>query len=316
VDATADVTPDDAGPDARGGTGGTVRGGTGGTPRGGSGGSGGSGGVTPAPDAAAEPEVAPPGPANDSCADAQVIPTATPSTQVATTTRGARHDLDLACGPGGGDVVFSFTLTERELVYADTLGASFDTLLAFTDACATTDGGATAGAGTEPACVNDACGGKQSQAVALLPPGKHYLVLSGAPGESGDVTIHFEHAPAGAGTVGALAAGTAVTTGMTSGMGRLSLCEGGGAENSYWWTSCQAFAGGPFMASTCANTVYDTMLVLQIPRIANVVCNDDACMFQAAISTNLPPGAGLHVLSVDGYTPKQQGAYSLSTTRP
>ena len=309
-----EVGPEDAPADARGGAGGTVRGGTGGTGRGGSGGSGGSGGMAPPPDAAPVPEVSPTGPPNDTCADAQVIPTMTPRTEIAANTRGARHDLDLACGPGGGDVVFSFSLAERELVYADTLGAGFDTLLSFTDACAPPDGGA--GAGTEPSCVNDACGGKQSQAVALLPPGKHYLVLSGAPGESGDVTLHFEHAPVGSGMVAALAAGTAMTTGVTSGMGRLSLCEGGGAENSYWWTSCQAVSGGPVMASTCANTVYDTMLILQIPRTANVVCNDDSCMFQAAISTNLPPGAGLHVLSVDGFTPKQQGAYSLSTMRP
>jgi hypothetical protein len=320
ADAGEEVTPEDAPADARGGTGGTIRGGTGGTGRGGSGGSGGSGGnagsggTAPPPDAAPEPEVSPTAPPNDTCADAQVIPTMTPRTEVAATTRGARHDLDLACGAGGGDVVFSFTLAERELVYADTLGAGFDTLLSFTDACAPPDGGTSAG--TEPSCVNDACGGKQSQAVALLPPGKHYLVLSGAPGESGDVTIHFEHAPVGSGMVAALPAGTAMTTGMTSGMGRLSLCEGGGAENSYWWTSCQGFSGGPFMASTCTNTMYDTMLILQIPRTANVVCNDDSCMFQAAISTNLPPGPGLHVLSVDGYTPKQQGAYSLSTTRP
>jgi hypothetical protein len=233
--------------------------------------------------------------------------------EVVATTRGARHDLDLACGPGGDDVFFSFTLTERELVYADTFGATFDTFLAFTDACGMAGG---APAGPEPSCGNDACGGKQSQVVALLPPGKHYLVLSAAPGESGDVTVHFEHAPVGSGPVAALGPGTSMATGTTSGMGRLSLCEGGGPESSYWWTSCPSFAGGPFMASTCAGTMYDTMLALQIPRTSNLVCNDDACMFQAAITTSLPPGGGLHVLSVDGFTPRQQGAYTLSTTRP
>ena len=103
---------------------------------------------------------------------------------------------------------------------------------------------------------------------------------------------------------------------MTSGMGRLSLCEGGGAENSYWWTSCRGFAGGPFMASTCSNTAHDSMLSLQIPRTATVVCNDDACRLQAAITTNLPPGAGLHVLSVDGFTARHRGPYTLSTRRP
>jgi hypothetical protein len=306
-DASADSPADDASTDGRGGTGGTVRGGMGGSNR------GGTGGTTTPPDAAPEAEAAPPTPPpNDTCQEARVIPLA-PHADVAATTRGARHDLDLSCGAGGGDVFFSFTLTERSLVYADTFGAAFDTILAFTDACGDSDGGVLAG--TEPSCVDDACGTKASQVVAVLPVGKHYLVLSGR-GEGGDVTLHFEHAPVGTGQVAALGLGASVASGTTSGDGRLSLCEAGGPEDSYWWTSCQGFTGGPFTASTCSNTMYDSMLALQIPRTGALVCNDDACMLQAAITTSLPPGAGLHVLTVDGFTPRHHGAYSLSTTRP
>jgi hypothetical protein len=232
------------------------------------------------------------------------------------TTRGATHDLDLSCNSGGGDVFFSFMLTERTLVYADSLGTSFDTVLAFTDQCPGGGGDGGAPAGPEPACNDDACGGSQSQAVALLPAGRHYLVVSGAKGMSGDFTVHFEHASAGAGTVSALGPGTASVTGITSGDGRVSLCEAGGPENTYWWASCAGGIGGTFMASTCAGTVHDTILSLQIPRTGAVVCNDDACKLQASIVTNLPPGAGLHVLGVDGFTPRHAGAYTLSTTRP
>jgi hypothetical protein len=120
----------------------------------------------------------------------------------------------------------------------------------------------------------------------------------------------------GAGSVAPLGPGAAMASGVTSGQGHLALCEAGGPEDSYWWTSCGGFAGGPFMASTCSGTAYDTLLAVQIPRTGAVVCNDDACKLQAAITTNLPPGAGLHVLSVDGFTPRHLGAYNLLTTRP
>jgi hypothetical protein len=302
-------------PSARGGTGGTVRGGVGGTNRGGSGGGGKTGAGGAAIDASSSPDTSSPSaPSNDTCQTPLAIKLDRPRVDLVATTLGATHDLDLGCGNGGVDVFFSFTLTERELVYADSFGSGFDTILSFTEAC----GGADAGAptGSEPSCVDDACGSKQSQVVALLPPGKHYLVVSGAGGESGDVSLHFEHAPVGSGLVAPLGLGSSATFGATSGAGRLSLCEAGGPENSYWFTSCGVFTGGPFMASTCSGTAYDTMLALQIPRAAVVVCNDDACKLQASITTSLPPGAGLHVLSVDGFTAHQLGAYSLTTTRP
>jgi hypothetical protein len=295
-DAPADVAPD--------GHGGTVRGGTGGGRDSGVGGAGG------APvDAAGGDEVAPAAVSNDTCAAAQTLVLDRPRLQVAASTRTAAHDLDLGCGPSGGDVFFSFTLAERELVYADTFGASANTVLAFVDSCGDVD----AGASGPPTCGDDACGTGQSQVSALLSVGTHYLVLGGEPG---DVTIHFEHAPVGAGSVSSLGPGTATASGITSGIGRLALCEAGGPENSYWWTSCPAFPGGMFTASTCAGTVYDTILALQIPRTAALICDDDACRLQASISAALPAGAGLHVLSVDGFTGRQQGAYTVITNRP
>jgi hypothetical protein len=315
-DGEAALDAPDGAADARGGTGGTVRGGAGG--RGGVGGAGGRGGTGggASPDAGAGGAPGGPAPPNDTCQTAQAIVLDRARLEVRATTRDANHDLDLSCGAGGRDVFYSFVLTERSLVYADSFGSSFDTIVAFTSACpgAGSDGGAPTG--PEPACANDACGTAQSQAVALLPPGKHYLVVSGAAGQAGDFTIHLEHAPSGGGTVGALGPGTASASGATSGGGQIALCEAGGPENSYWWTSCPGFTGGPFMASTCSSTAYDTMLSLQIPRTGALVCNDDACNLQAAMTTNLPPGAGLHVLAVDGFTTRQQGTYTLNTVRP
>jgi hypothetical protein len=298
-----DVDEGDASPDVALAHDGTVRGGAGGGRIDGAG-AGGAGGD----DAAGGAEVAGPAPANDTCAGAQPIAFDHPRFDLAVSTRGANHDLDLGCGAAGGDVFFSFTLAERELVYADSFGATLNTVLAFADGC-----GVDAGVATPPICNDDACGATQSQVVALLAPGPHMLVVSGA---AGDVTIHLEHALVGTGAVSALGPGSSTASGMTSGTGRLSLCEAGGPENSYWWTTCSGFAGGRFTASTCAGTVYDSILALQIPRTAAVVCDDDTCRLQASIDTTLPSGAGLHVLTVDGFTGRQQGAYALTTVRP
>src|SRR6185369_17111917 len=152
----------------------------------------GPGGDTNVVDAAIGAEVPASAPANDTCSAAQPVMLDRPRVQLTASTRAAAHDLDLGCGAPGGDIFFAFTLTERELVYADTFGSSGNTVLGFVDGCGAPDGGVAA----PPACADDACGGGQSQIVALLPLGKHYLVVSGEPG---DVTIHLEHAPVGAG---------------------------------------------------------------------------------------------------------------------
>jgi hypothetical protein len=258
-------------------------------------------------DAPGGAEVSLPGLPNDTCDTAQPFALDHPRVDVIASTRGARHDLDLGCGGVGGEVFFSFSLAQRELVYADTFGGSFDTVLAFLDSCG--------GAPAPSSCGDDACGTKQSQAVAVLEVGRHYLVVSGL-GGGGDVAIHVEHAPVGAGPVATLAAGSATATGTTTGTGTLGLCEAGGPENAYWWTSCPSFVGGPFSASTCVGTAYDTLLSLQLPRADMVLCNDDACNYQSLLNATLPPGAGLHVLAVDGFSVRKLGAYTLTTVRP
>src|SRR5262249_13196624 len=157
----------------------------------------------------------------------------------------------LPCGTNTADTVLSFTLTQRELVYADTFGSAINTILYFSDlAC----GNATPppqGAGYV-ACNDDACGGQQSQVVAMLGAGKHYLVVSGA-GATGTVTVHFQRITVGNGSVETLAAGMNTLMGTTSGTGVRNNCEAAGPDNSYWWMTCPSYAGGAFSASTCNN---------------------------------------------------------------
>jgi hypothetical protein len=250
--------------------------------------------------------------AADTCDAAITIPMNRPHMDLPVSTTAAKHDMSSPCAPNGNDVFFKFSLASREAVYADTFGSTWDTVVFFAKAC----DGSPANFGGAGACNDNACGTMQSQAVAVLLPGIYYLVVSGATGQAGDTTVHFEHALIGNGPVDVLGPGMSVLKGTTAGGGNLTFCEAAAAENSYWWPTCPDFAGGSFTAATCGGTAFDSVVSLQIPKTGAAICNDDACGFQSRVTAAVPAGAGLHVLSVDGSTGRQAGAYSMTVTRP
>jgi hypothetical protein len=251
---------------------------------------------------------------NDHCATATAINLDTSMhLDLTASTTGATADLAPPCGGAGmPDVFFKFTLTRRQLVYADTFGASASTALFFASSCTTARTGVTTP--NDAVCSTGACGTSQSQVVALLDPGTHYLVLAA----QGAATIHFEHVEVGSGSVTYLPQGPSTLVGTTTGSGLLYECMAGGAENAYWWQTCPADAGGLFLASTCTDTDFDTVLSLQLPATGDVFCDDDSCgSFQrAAVGANIPAGAALHVIAVDGSSSAQHGIYTLSASRP
>ena len=253
-------------------------------------------------------------PASNSCENPFEIPLDKPHVDVTITTESESHDFDLPCASGGNDVVLSFNLSQTEMVYADTFGASWNTILAISPTCPLTAPVAYAGM---VACNDDACGTAQSQVFAILPNGRHFLVLSGVNGDSGSVTIHFQHAPVANSRNLSLPQGSGTLTGTTSGSPLLSLCEGGGPEDCYWWVSCPDYAGGTLSASTCSGTAFDTVLSLQIPSNDTISCaNGDSCGLQELMTAAIPPGAGMHVLAVDGDVRSSAGAYTLTYSRP
>jgi hypothetical protein len=250
---------------------------------------------------------------NDLCANATAISLASMHTSLDASMTGANAELTAPCGTAGApDVFYKFTLVRRELVYADTFGATGTTALFFASSCGTARSASTTAG--DAVCSTGACGTGQSQVVALLDPGTHYLVLAGAA-----ATIHFQHVEVGSGSVEQLAQGSSAPTGTTSGFGALYACDGGGAENSYWWRTCPGDAGGSFQASTCTGTDFDTILSLQMPGSETVLCDDDTdgCgQFQSRVTANIPAGAGLFVISVDGFSQAKHGNYMLSSSRP
>ena len=232
------------------------------------------------------------------------------------TATGRTHDFDLPCVQNSTTVVLSFILTESQLVYADTFGAGWNTALFFADSC---DASAPAqgGPGTS-VCSDDACGTSQSQAVAMLGYGQHYLIVSGASGASGTVTVHFQHTLIGNGPLTLLPAGSGTMSGTTSGVGASNQCQASAPDNSYWWVTCPSFAGGSFRASTCNGASFDTVLAMNVPRSGTSICADDdpSCGVQSSVSTNVAAGAGIQVLTVDGNSGSNSGPYTLTYTRP
>lgn len=254
---------------------------------------------------------------NGTCERPFVISTSKAALDIATTTLGRQHNVDPSCGEGGADVVFKFQLDSDELVYAHTFGASWNTILLLGESC---PGGRkpSLGAG-QVSCSDDACGTQQSQVYAHLGIGAHYLIVSGANGESGDVMIHFEHVPsASISGIMQLPQGSTTISGTTTGNTVTSQCEAGGPEQSYWWTTCPDYAGGAFSATTCSLTTWDTVLLLQVPRGPIFQCADDDpdCGRQSTLTSTIPGGAGLHMLTIDGATNKALGDYTIRYQRP
>jgi hypothetical protein len=230
----------------------------------------------------------------------------------------ATHLVDFPCASNGADVVLRFEVTTEtpQLVYADTFGVAWNTALLFTDSCDTS--APPPGNDDLAACNDDACGTSQSQALAMLNLGFHYLIVSGVNDESGDVTVHFQHALLGTGPFIELAPGSGSVQGTTSGVDFAGQCQAVGPKNAYWWLSCPDYAGGPLLASTCGGADWDTVLSLQIPRTDDVECNDDdtACGILSTLNTTVPPGAGIQILAVGGSVGSSMGDYTLTYSLP
>jgi hypothetical protein len=261
------------------------------------------------------------GPGSDKCATATDIPLSSTHVDLPASTAGAMHDIDAPCAPAGGaDVFYQFSVSKPVLVYADTFGANFNTVLfLLTSACVPIAQSTTGG---DAVCNDDGCGSQQSQVVALLNPGNYRLGLSGVGAAEGAATIHFEYAIAASGTESPLPQGTTVQSGTTTGSsGNIDdmspSCIAAGPENGYWWTSCPSDPGGELNASTCGSAqTWETVLETEIPESAPYACTLDTCFPDTTISATVPMGAGLRVLLVDGQAGTDQGAYSMNVTRP
>jgi hypothetical protein len=247
-------------------------------------------------------------PGNDLPANAIALSLTNPSVTVTGNTTGATRQG--ACG-GSVEVYYSFTLTRREVVWANTFGSAFDTTVAFTNSTGTQLSGA---------CNDDTCGGTQSAQGVTLDAGTYLVAVGGFSTSVGAFSLTVHHLPVGNGPaveVTDTSAGVRNFSGTTSGTGTLgqSCGTGAGPENTYWFGTCPGFTAAPFTASTCGGATWDTVVEQRSTNRTTAVCNDDTtgtCGARSLARGTLSAGAALHAVYVDGFGSTALGAYNVA----
>ena len=222
----------------------------------------------------------------------------------------------LDCGDmGGRDAFYKFTLPAAEVVYADTFGSSYDSVIRiFAGACTSL--------GAVQACGDDACGGTRSQSGLQLAAGTYCLVVDQFDGAttSGTTTLTFRR---GGRTGTPIAAASATRTGTTTGKVNQSIagCEANTTQpdDAYFFLTCPGTTT-TIGANTCSGTGFDTIVYLRSGNATtgDVACSDDVTGcgngFQSRFSGATVSGANLQWLIVDGFGLTGNGPYSLSYT--
>lgn len=247
-------------------------------------------------------------PANDACDAAAVVVLGRGTTTVTGSTQFAVPSLD-ACY-AGADVWYRFTLTRRELVYADTFGSAYSAAVGFYSGCL----------GGYMTCSLGACGQPAGQIYQVLPPGTYYIFVGGDRRDRGDFALHVQHIPVEDHPLWAppLPRGRLVLSGSTTSATDTAGSCGPGPDRWASWVSCPGDAGGTLVATTCdplGSASFDTVLELVNGSDVGGGCDDNGCGVQSRLSAVVPPGAGLHVLRFDG-ADGASGTFSVAIDRP
>jgi hypothetical protein len=208
---------------------------------------------------------------------------------------------------GGRDVYYRFTLPAAEVVYADTFGSTYDTVLRLYS-------GSCTGLDDQQVCADDICSGRQSQLAMQLPAGSYCLIVDQyyATETAGATVLNFTR---GGRTGTAIAAGSGSRSGDTCGDADVTSpgCRTSTAgDEAYYFTTCPADSR-LVDANTCT-AGYDSVIYLRSGNAGNadVRCDDDSCGSLHSQFVDAPiSGAGLHWLIVDGYQ-ASCGTYTLS----
>ena len=215
------------------------------------------------------------------------------------------------CGDQGGrDVFYQFTLPAEEVVYFDTFGSNFDTVVRiFAGACTSL--------GTLSGCADDACATTRSQGAIDLVAGTYCLVVDqfSNAATTGATTLTFRRG----GRAGAkLPNASGSVAGTTIGKANLSTasCEANTLrpDSAHFTMTCPG--ANTISANTCSGTAWDTVIYLRrgAATASDTTCADDNCSLQSRITNASMSGANLLWLIVDGYGMTGEGAYTLGYT--
>lgn len=232
----------------------------------------------------------------------------------------AAHDDNFASGTacgnmGGRDVFYQFTLGAEEVVYWDTFGSNFDTVVrVFAGACT--------GIGATQGCTDDQCSTQQTQGALDLLAGTYCLVVDqySSSTSGGMSTLSFKR---GARSGLPIAAASGSQTGTTAGRTNQSIsgCEPQTTQPdvAYFFLSCpgRTYTVG---ANTCTGTAFDTIIYLRSGKAntGDVACSDDVSGcgngLQSRFTGATVSGANLQWMIVDGFGTSGNGSYTLTYT--
>ncbi len=230
-------------------------------------------------------------PTNDSRASATVLTLGVGETTVAGTTANASVDSPTpSCGAAttSPNVWYRVTLTQRELLYVDLAGSSYDTVAYLVSS---TGAEVANTCNDDSGCSTTTFTAVQSRTAAVLAAGTYYIGVSGFNGASGFFTMHVQHLPAvGSRFFDAAISGTAVTASstLTGTSAYTPACTAGpSGEDVRWFMACGTTTASLFSMCRSDNasatyvrasgaTTYDpSMAVRSGSTGAEIGCNDD-----------------------------------------
>jgi len=244
-------------------------------------------------------------PANDMFANAQVISgtsgTTSGSNVGATKESGEPNH---AGNSGGASIWYRWTPTASGSVTIDTLGSSFDTLLAVYT-------GSAVNQLTSVASNDDCCGGRQSKLTFGASAGTTYqIAVDGYNKATGSVTLDWNQTAGPANDMFANGQAISGTSGTTSGSNVAATKESGepnhagnsgGASIWYRWTPT---ASGSVTIDTLGSS-FDTLLAVYtgsaVNQLTSVASNDDCCGGRQSKVTFAAAGGTTYQIAVDGY---------------
>lgn len=217
------------------------------------------------------------------------------------------------CGEQGGrDVFYQLTLADPEVVYLDTFGSSFDSVIRLY-------AGSCASLGALQTCSDDACGQQRTQVARALAAGTYCIVVDqySSTVTAGSLKLKVKRG----GRTGTQISGSGAVSGTTTGKAHLSVasCEANTMQPdvAYFFTSCPGVTTS-VSANTCSGTVFDAVVYVKsgAASTADVACSDDVSGcgngLQPRISGAAVSGANLNWMIVDGFGQTGNGAYTLT----
>jgi hypothetical protein len=247
-------------------------------------------------------------PTNDTAATASVLPFEIGSRRViAGSTVNAATDTG-ACMGSNNSVYYRIDIIARSIVYVDTFTSTTNTVVGFR----------TTTAGPSTSCNDNSCAGMQSQTAIIANVGPLYIEVGNAMGGTGAFNLRYTIQLAGGGDAAQITPTTMVqtldgtTAGGTNGVAQSCGSMTSAPEDAFYFFTCPADPARAFHASSCGSS-YDTLIETRSVGVP-VACNDDAgleCGLGSSATANIPAGAGLHVVYMDGFSSGSTGAYRM-----